>query len=55
MKTRQFKCESCEEEYELVWDSEEEPEYCPFCADLNEDWDDEDDDDLLDEEIDEDE
>jgi rubrerythrin len=50
MKTRQFICESCEEEYEIVWDNEHDPEYCPFCGDMNEDWEDEEEDDDEDEE-----
>jgi rubrerythrin len=44
MKTRQFICDSCEEEYEILWDDEHEPEYCPFCGDMNEDWEEDDED-----------
>jgi hypothetical protein len=51
MKAKQFICESCEEEYEIVWDNASEVEYCPFCGEINEDWeDDEEDEDEWDEE-----
>ena len=46
MEKKQFKCEECEQEYEIHFENDfEDPEYCPFCGELNEDDDDDDDDD----------
>ena len=31
-KSTKFKCPHCEEEYWIKWESEIEPDTCPFCG-----------------------
>ena len=50
----EIECEECKAEFEMKYNEAEhgEPEYCPFCgADLNYEWDDDEEEDYEDENI----
>jgi rubrerythrin len=33
MRNREFVCDECETEFEVLHDKETAPEFCPFCGD----------------------
>lgn len=44
--TKEYECENCGAEYMITFDEDnimDQPMYCPFCCDHNDDFDDEDD------------